>query len=583
MRWFQFRSVFAKLFVSVLAALVLFAIAMLLLNQSVQNNSASLRTRAVASQLVSQVEPFLQKAQASDSPIKAQIMLAVVKKTFEIFDDSLDAKIGLYSADGYLVFKTDDTDLPAKLPQEPSWLMSNFPILFGTTPPIQAQITSRTGYTILYEPRHPPHRSTLSAVLNLFTGTLLLLMLMAAVLWWIARSMTWRINQLSQQMAQLGEGDFTARVGVHGNDEIASLAMGFNQAAQKIEKLVSANNLLLAHASHELRTPITRIRLQVEMMNILAQELSDDNKRKFDKRATAINRDLSGLNQLVESILLVSRLDAGHALQQVEQLDLHTLVQQESQHYPEAHLYGESMVIDGQPQLLTHLIRNLLNNAMIHGIPPVQVYVYGVENMQQVEFIPARLVIDKAMTDEHDVDIDTNNPAIEPAQNDDGDKDNRHDNSNDNNTANDNNNSNVDAPLNITNAHSKEEPANETHQQPHHTKLPNKKTNKKSARTTMSDTAQKAQETLAKMRQKPMPTVTYRHAVLAVIDQGNGVPVDKREDIFSPFVRLKQEKKGSGLGLSLVSQIVEAHRGHIITDTWQGHTRFLVVLPIKSK
>ena len=82
MRWFQFRSVFAKLFVSVLVALILFAIAMLLLNQSVQNNSASLRTRAVASQLVNQVEPFLQKAQASDSPIKAQIMLAVVKKNF---------------------------------------------------------------------------------------------------------------------------------------------------------------------------------------------------------------------------------------------------------------------------------------------------------------------------------------------------------------------------------------------------------------------------------------------------------------------------------------------------------------------
>ena len=99
----------------------------------------------------------------------------------------------------------------------------------------------------------------------------------------------------------------------------------------------------------------------------------------------------------------------------------------------------------------------------------------------------------------------------------------------------------------------------------------------------MSDTAQKAQETLAKMRQKPLPTVVYRHAVLAVIDQGLGVPIDKREDIFSPFVRLKQEKKGSGLGLSLVAQIVEAHRGHIITDTWQGHTRFLVVLPIKSK
>ncbi|MDO4251306.1 MAG: HAMP domain-containing sensor histidine kinase, partial [Moraxella sp.] len=71
-------------------------------------------------------------------------------------------------------------------------------------------------------------------------------------------------------------------------------------------------------------------------------------------------------------------------------------------------------------------------------------------------------------------------------------------------------------------------------------------------------------------------------AVLAVIDEGTGIPVEKRTDIFSPFVRLKQEKKGSGLGLSLVAQIVETHGGHISTDTWQGKTRFLVVLPIKK-
>lgn len=56
---------------------------------------------------------------------------------------------------------------------------------------------------------------------------------MAGVLWLIARTMTWRIDQLSQQMTQLGDGDFTVRVNARGNDEIAALARGFNQAAQK--------------------------------------------------------------------------------------------------------------------------------------------------------------------------------------------------------------------------------------------------------------------------------------------------------------------------------------------------------------
>lgn len=71
-----------------------------------------------------------------------------------------------------------------------------------------------------------------------------------------------------------------------------------------------------------------------------------------------------------------------------------------------------------------------------------------------------------------------------------------------------------------------------------------------------------------------------KYVVLAVIDEGSGIPETKREEIFSPFVRLQQKKKGSGLGLSLVSQIVTAHQGRITTDTINGYTRFLLVLPV---
>ena len=241
MQQLGFRSVFAKLFASVMLALILFAIAMVLLTQLVHDKDAGIRSEVVATQILGQIDPFLQElnvAVSKDNRLQARFMLAVVKKSFDIFDESLQAKMGLYDNTGRLLMQTDNSDLPLELPDTPSLLTRIFPS-FSDAPAIQqAQVYSSTGYTLLYESRLTPKKPALSAALNLFTGTLLLLIIMAGVLWWIARSMTWRINQMSQQMIQLGDGDFTVRVNSRGNDEIASLARGFNQAAQKIEHLI---------------------------------------------------------------------------------------------------------------------------------------------------------------------------------------------------------------------------------------------------------------------------------------------------------------------------------------------------------
>ena len=215
---------------------------------------------------------------------------------------------------------------------------------------------------------------------------------MSGMLWMIARTMTWRINQLSRQITQLGDGDFSARVTPVGNDEITILARGFNQTAERIETLMNANKLLLAHASHEIRTPITRIRLQVEMMTMLASQFDKTIQDKVQKRADAINRDLTGLNDLVESILLVSRMDAGHAIEKVEDVDLYELIKNEIQHYPQASFAGGHVIIQGQAKLLTHLVRNLLDNAHLHGVPPVSVQLYAIDdagNQLAIDALPA--------------------------------------------------------------------------------------------------------------------------------------------------------------------------------------------------
>lgn len=702
MQQLGFRSVFAKLFASVMLALTLFAVAMVLLTQLVHDKDAGIRSEILATQILGQIDPFLHELNISiskDNRLQSRFMLAVVKKSFDIFDESLQAKMGLYDSEGRLLMQTDNSDLPLELPPTPSLFSRVFPSLADTSPTKQAQVYSSTGYTLLYESRLTPKKPVLSAALNLFTGTLLLLLIMAGVLWLIARTMTWRIDQLSQQMTQLGDGDFTVRVNARGNDEIAALARGFNQAAQKIEHLIDANNLLLAHASHELRTPITRIRLQIEMMDMLAGALPTDTKAKFDKRAQAINRDLSGLNDLVESILLVSRLDAGHALQQVENLDLYDLVNQERQHYPEATLIGEHIVIDGQSSMLTHLIRNLLTNAMLHGKPPVTVLLYGVQSIEEAGTVPdyllqtvlcssfvdynsldfddyeenadAKVVEHQASKHEATSSIDKNKSEMTdsiaelptPTIYKNGEDIAAHYENNESNDEVSIDNDLSDDSL-IDNA-SKRQPAigesslladyysftSELTDRikkviwkavPDSTDLANDansinntdnaglievaKTNSISnvesanAGTLVDNSAQKSDKSItdtaiknngsnntkddaksnssnnensgavvrkeglfAKHMKKakteperPLP----KYAVLAVIDEGTGIPEGKREEVFSPFVRLQQKNKGSGLGLSLVSQIVTAHQGRIITDTLNGHTRFLVTIPI---
>lgn len=503
MKAFGFRSVFSRLFVSVFLALIVFAVCMFLLMQVAHSNSDTLKNRAIARQVATQINPFLEKAHKQvlqGNRLQARYSLVVIKKSFDIFDESLSAKIGLYDSEGQLILQTDDSNLPATLTHKPTWFSEFMPTLWGT-PVYHVQVKTPSGFIIWYETRNPPPASRFAGVFNLFTGMTLLLGIMSAVLWAIAKNMTKRLGKMSQQMTLMSEGDFSVRVHDTGVDEIATLAFGFNQAAQKIEQLINANSLLLAHASHEFRTPITRIRLQIEMMDMLVKQLDDDTKAKFDKRAAAITKDLTGLNDLIESILLASRLDAGHALQQMQKVDFYELVASECQHYPKVSLYGEPLVITAQPKLLIHLIQNLLNNAMIHGIPPISVYVYGCQTSDETPIIPNTLL----MTDESSMDDD------------------------------------------------------------------------------LPDTT-KADKSFFQRFKRPTnaDVIKPNFAVLSVIDQGFGVPESKREDIFSPFVRLKQEKKGSGLGLSLVRQIAETHGGKIMTDVWQGHTRFLVILPIKA-
>ena len=142
------------------------------------------------------------------------------------------------------------------------------------------------------------------------------------------------------------------------HDEIAWLAERFNVAATRIETLVGAHRTLLAIASHELRSPLARIRMALEMLD----------RGDTAKARSEITRDISELDQLIEEILLASRLDSPDAPQEpFEEIDLTALVA-EGCARTDADLNVDGVIVmQGSPRLLRRLIRNLLENARHHG------------------------------------------------------------------------------------------------------------------------------------------------------------------------------------------------------------------------
>ena len=209
--------------------------------------------------------------------------------------------------------------------------------------------------------RLPGRQRPSPLMLAAFLGAIALVVAIGALP--VVRRLTGRLERLQRGVESLGAGDLAARVKVEGRDEVARLAQSFNQAAARIESLLNAHKMLLANASHELRTPLARIRLGLELA------------ATHPERKAGLESDIAELDQLVDEILLVSRLDATEQLDVREDVDLVALAAEECARYDDCGLEGKPVTVSGDPMLLRRMIRNLIENAKRHGQPPIEVTV----------------------------------------------------------------------------------------------------------------------------------------------------------------------------------------------------------------
>jgi two-component system OmpR family sensor kinase len=132
--------------------------------------------------------------------------------------------------------------------------------------------------------------------------TALLLAALGAAAAVLGSSIARPLERVAQTARALGAGDLRARTGVERRDELGAVARAFDEMAERVEKLVLAQTELLANVAHELRTPLARIRV--------ALDLAEAGDAAVARESLAeIAEDLSELEGLVNDILASARMD----------------------------------------------------------------------------------------------------------------------------------------------------------------------------------------------------------------------------------------------------------------------------------
>jgi signal transduction histidine kinase len=155
------------------------------------------------------------------------------------------------------------------------------------------------------------------------------------------------------------------------HDELAELTQAFNEMADRVERLVRGQRELLANVSHELRSPLTRIRMALELLPPDAAN---------EARLRGVEADLADLERLIDDVLTAARLEEAGLPARLDALDARALladVAERARHDPLVD--GKTIrVVDGLPiplaadgALLRRAVWNLVENAAKYGAPPI--------------------------------------------------------------------------------------------------------------------------------------------------------------------------------------------------------------------
>lgn len=212
------------------------------------------------------------------------------------------------------------------------------------------------------------------------TGGLVLLVLLAGIALLVSRQVVLPVRSASRIAERFAEGHLSERMPVRGEDDMARLAVSFNDMAESLQRQITNleefGNLqrrFTSDVSHELRTPLTTVRMAADLIHDHSEELDPALRRSTELMVNELDRFETLLNDLLE----ISRHDAGVAELSVEAVDLRSTVNSALGNV--GHLADEAgielmvnlpdheVIAEVDARRVERILRNLIANAIDHA------------------------------------------------------------------------------------------------------------------------------------------------------------------------------------------------------------------------
>jgi len=281
----------------------------------------------------------------------------------------LHGKLALLDAQGHVVRSTvEQPDITLSADERATLATDKWALGWG-----RIVVRSDDGSMIgVYEPTHPGFPWLF--VIPLGAGVLIVV---GAATLWFSRRLVRPLDQLAGAARKFGAGDTAARANLHRDDELGDVGRAFDDMADRTSALISSQRQMMADVSHELRKPLARIRVALELAAedpLAAKDVLSD-----------VGTDLDEIDQLIADILVTAKLDSSESPLARETTTVGELATRAAERFAARHpgrsleraIAGDERALDCDPVLLRRAIDNLLDNAAKYSDAPVKLDVHA--------------------------------------------------------------------------------------------------------------------------------------------------------------------------------------------------------------